>query len=279
VKGQKTDDLLRQWRDDLASWAIPEEITSAVPDSPWVLPRRQFARRAAAMRAAPSGPSFDLEWAALDPPGSVLDVGAGAGAASLPLAPRATRITAVDTDDAMLESFSDQATMAGVHAELVSGTWPDVAPVVASASVVTCHHVLYNVPDVGPFLEALTDHASRLVVVEMTAWHPLTPLNPLWYRLHGLRRPDAPRAADVVEILTAMGLSPRVEHWVRHSGGMEYDNFADLVDVTRRRLCLPLGRVGELETALLELGVEPEAPRELGSGAREIATIWWRGRG
>ena len=66
--------LAERWRSDLAAWAIPEHITAAVADSPWVLPRTVFARRADRLAATPSGPSFEREWAALDPPGSVLDV-------------------------------------------------------------------------------------------------------------------------------------------------------------------------------------------------------------
>src|SRR6516164_7664674 len=91
-------DLLGRWRADLAAWAIPEQITAAVTESPWVLPRQVFARRADRIKAAPSGPSFKRAWAALDPPGSVLDVGSGAGAACLPLLPRTTSLTAVDAD-------------------------------------------------------------------------------------------------------------------------------------------------------------------------------------
>ena len=70
-------DLLTEWRENLAAWAIPEHITAAVPDSPWVLPRQVFARRADRLRQAPAGPSYQQEWETLDPPGSVLDVGAG----------------------------------------------------------------------------------------------------------------------------------------------------------------------------------------------------------
>ena len=70
-------DLLQKWQADLAGWAIPGHITSAVTDSPWVLPRDVFARRADRLRRAPGGPSYDRERAVLDPPGSVLDVGAG----------------------------------------------------------------------------------------------------------------------------------------------------------------------------------------------------------
>ena len=64
----------------------------------------------------------------------------------------------------------------------------------AAADVVTCHNVLYNVPDLEPFLAALTGHARRQVVVELTAAHPLTSLNPLWLRFHGLQRPTGPTA-------------------------------------------------------------------------------------
>ena len=68
--GGDLPDLLDRWRADLAAWAIPERITAAVTDSPWVLPRQVFARRADRVSAAPSGPSFERAWAALDPPGS-----------------------------------------------------------------------------------------------------------------------------------------------------------------------------------------------------------------
>ena len=72
-------ELLGRWRDDLAAWAIPGHITAAVTESPWVLPREMFARRADRQQRAPSGPSYERESEALDPPGRVLDVGAGAG--------------------------------------------------------------------------------------------------------------------------------------------------------------------------------------------------------
>src|SRR5437764_12809678 len=91
--------LLNRWREDLAAWAIPDHIIAAAAESPWVLPRQVFARRADRLMREPTGPSFERAWEALDPPGSVLDVGSGAGAASLPLAPRARMVTAVDSDE------------------------------------------------------------------------------------------------------------------------------------------------------------------------------------
>ena len=187
-------ELADRWQADLAAWAIPEHITASVSESPWVLPRQVFARRADRLAGEPSGPSYEREWAALDPPGSVLDVGAGAGAACLPLLRRATAVTAVDTDPGMLELLSRRATAMGIAASQVLGRWPEVAAATQPADVVTCHHVLYNAPEPVPFVAELTSHARRRVVVETTAQHPLTTLNPFWLKFHGLGgRPPLPQ--------------------------------------------------------------------------------------
>jgi SAM-dependent methyltransferase len=265
---------LERWRADLAAWAIPEHITAAVAQSPWVLPRQVFARRADRVSATPSGPSYRQAWAALDRPGSVLDVGSGAGAASLPLLPRATSLTAVDSDPEMLEKLSERSSAAGITARTVVGRWPEIAPEAGPADVVTCHHVLYNVADVRPFVTALTANARRTVVAEITTQHPLVSLNELWLRFHGLARPVAPTAGDLIQILEAMGLRPGHETW-RRPGGRDYASFDEMVDVTRRRLCLPPERAAEVAAALAESGIDPEDPEDLGSSGRDVVTIWW----
>jgi SAM-dependent methyltransferase len=269
-------ELLSQWREDLAAWAIPDHIMAAAAESPWVLPKQVFARRADRLRLSPSGPSFEREWEALSPAGSVLDVGSGAGAACLPLAARTTGLTAVDQDEQMLGLLAERATAAGLAAELVPGSWPAVAGQVAVADLVTCHHVVYNVPDVEPFLTELTEHARRRVVLEMTTVHPLVSLNPLWLRFHGLTRPEGPAADGLLDILAAMGLKPEHTEWTRPAAA-DYRSLPELVEVTRRRLCLPPERAGEVEAALLDLGVDPELPGDLGSAGRELVTIWWEG--
>ena len=270
------EERLERWRGDLAAWAIPEHITAAVSESPWVLPRQVFARRADRVSAAPSGPSYQRAWAALDPPGSVLDVGSGAGAACLPLLPRATSLTAVDTDAEMLEKLSQRTVAAGSTVRAVLGRWPEAAAEAGAVDVVTCHHVLYNVPGVRPFVMALTVSARRTVVVEMTAQHPLVSLNALWLRFHGLYRPTSPTAENLIQILEAMGLRPAHETW-RRPGGRDYASFDEMVDVTRRRLCLPSERAAEVADALADAGTDPENPEDLGSSGRDVVSIWWDG--
>ncbi len=268
--------LLEQWRYDLAAWAIPEHITSAVAESPWVMPRQVFARRADRLAADPAGPSFEAAWEALDPAGTVLDVGSGPGTACLPLIPRSTAVTAVDVDEQMLDLLAERMAARGIKARCVPGSWPQVSPQVTAADVVTCHHVLYNVPDIGPFITALTKHARRRVVVEIATRHPLTSLSPLWLKFHGLTRPDRPTAADVLAILAAMGIKVAPRSWERPAGA-DYASFDELTDVTRRRLCLPPERAADVAAALIELGVDPADPVDLGSSGRKVLTIWWDG--
>jgi SAM-dependent methyltransferase len=269
-------ELLSRWHSDLAAWAIPDHITAGVAESPWVLPRQVFARRADRMRLTPGGASYERAWEALAPAGSVLDVGSGAGAACLPLAPRITTLTAVDTDEPMLGLLAQRAASAGMTPRVVQGRWPEVASQVSPADVVTCHHVLFNVPDLEPFVTALNGRTRRRVVIETTAIHPLVSLNPLWLRFHGLKRPERPTASDVLDILAAMGLRPGHTEWSRPAEA-DYQSMAELVDVTRRRLCLPAERASEVEAALVELGTDPGHPGDLGSSGRDVVTIWWEG--
>jgi hypothetical protein len=274
-----TDDspeLLRAWADDLAAWRIPEQIMAAVDESPWVLPAEVFSRRADRQLADPTGPSYVHAMAALPEGGSVIDVGAAGGAASLPLAPRMAWLTAIDTHEPLLDDLTRRAAPLGIELCTVHGCWPDVATGVPVADVVVCHHVIYNVAELAPFVTALTGHARRRVVVEITACHPLTALNPYWREFHDLSRPAGPTAGQVVQLLQSLGVPAKAERWTRRPAA-EYRSFTTLVDVTRRRLCLPPHRTAEVAAALRRDGISEHQPPDLGSSGEDLVTIWWPG--
>ncbi|WP_117208115.1 class I SAM-dependent methyltransferase [Allorhizocola rhizosphaerae] len=268
--------VLRAWADDLAAWRIPESILLAVDESPWVLPDEVFARRAERYIAHPEGASHRLAVQALGDGGTVLDIGAGAGAASLPLARLLTGLTAVDSHRPLLDDLRKRAAPLGVQARLVCGRWPDVAGEVEPADVVLCHHVLYNVAELEPFVAALTSHARRVVIAEITVRHPLAELNRYWKEFHGIIRPEGPTAEDAIAALRALGLDVESERWTR-TPMAEYASFETLVDVTRRRLCLPPHRAGDVAAALRRDAISEHTPPDLGSSGRELVTLWWQG--
>jgi SAM-dependent methyltransferase len=275
MDGRETGALAR-WREQLEGWAIPEEILAAAPESPWGFPVGLFRSRAHRAGSRPGTPS-NLEAARhLPPGGSVLDVGAGGGAASLPLAGEAGRLVAVDESPEMVASFLAAAEAAGVPAEGVEGRWPEVAGRVGPADVVVCHHVLYNVADLAPFAAALTGHARRRVVAELTDRHPLAGLAPLWRRFHDLERPEGPGAGDAVAALAELGLDVDRRDW-EHQDRFGFDDFDELVAFTRRRLCLPAGRDPEVAEALLEQGTHQVDGVWVSGQPRRVTTLSWPG--
>lgn len=269
-----TADPLVRWRDDLAAWAIPQHILEAAPEPPWQLPRDLFARRADAQVERPAGRSLARAAEALPDGGSVLDVGAGAGAASLPLR-AAGRLIAVDQDPDMLAALRSRAEARGVETEAIEGRWPDVATRTPAADVVTCNHVLYNVPDIGPFVQALHGHARRRVVVELTPRHPVSGLNPLWRRFHGIERPERPTWEDAAACLRTVGIEPNAERYPRPPGTAHMASFEAAVRATRIRLCLPADREPEVAAALVEGGAQPDDPETWSTGGGELVVLWW----
>jgi SAM-dependent methyltransferase len=272
MDGQATG-ALERWREQLDGWAIPAEILAAAPESPWGFPVGLFRSRAERAGSAPATPSNREAARFLPAGGTVLDVGAGGGAASLPLA---GRLVAVDEAAGMVASFLAAAGQRGVPAEAVEGRWPEVAGRVGPADVVVCHHVLYNVPDLAPFATALTGHARRRVVAELTERHPLVGLGPLWRRFHGLDRPTGPGADDAVAALGALGLEVDRQDWEQQER-FGFDDFDELVAFTRRRLCLPARRDPEVAQALLEQGTHQVDGVWVSGQPRRVTTLSWPG--
>jgi hypothetical protein len=174
-------------------------------------------------------------------------------------------LVAVDESEAMLTAFAEAATRRGTRHELITGRWPDVAAGTPDADVVVCNHVVYNVADLGPFLGALTGHARRRVVVELTDRHPLSGLAPLWKSIHGLERPDGPTSEDAFAAATELGYDVHLARFERPSL-WDHAPYEERLAFSRRRLCVGPERDEEIAAHL----------QAAGSGEpRRLVTLWW----
>ncbi len=185
----------------------------------------------------------------LGPNATVLDVGCGGGRSSLPLGNRLRRVIGVDESPEMLEQFAAAATERQIAFETVLGSWPDVAPQREQVDVAVCHHVVYNVADIAPFVRALSSSAQRGVVVELTKVHPQTPFNELWKRFWDLDRPDEPTAEVFVEVVRELGHEPDVVSTPRPARPSQLDR-SEMVAFVRQRLCLSAERDVEIREYL-----------------------------
>lgn len=249
-----------EWARSLAQWAIPNEILDQATTSPWIHPPVLFQVPDEINVSISHTRAFE----ALAPDGSVLDVGCGGGIAAFALTPPASHVIGVDHQPEMLEMFAVNAKKHEVTCEVFEGFWPDIAPEVPVADVVVCHHVVYNVSDIGPFLRALNSHARSRVVIEMPTRHPLSNMSGAWKHFWNLDRPTQPTSEDLLEVLREIGFNPRVQYWTGPlRDRIDLDQESEFM---RIRLCLPPERLQEVREYLIANSL----PRQ-----RDIATIWW----
>jgi SAM-dependent methyltransferase len=248
---------VQRWADELAAWAIAPEILAAAPESPYGFPPGLFG--------SGRGSTVTLDAVRAGLPGSVLDVGCGGGAASVPAG--ADALLAVDESPVMLERY--RAAAGATPTRAWRGRWPDVAGDVPAADVAVAANVVYNVTDLAPFLEELTAHARRRVVVELTDAHPWTSLAPLWRHFHGQDRPGGPTVGLFRQVLPELGLAASSVTWDRPDLWRDAEP-AEVLAFTRRRLCLPASRDAEIADAMARMGED---------GRRTSTTFWWPGRG
>jgi SAM-dependent methyltransferase len=244
--GTQPDTAAARWAALMAARAVPDEILAHAPASPY----RQDPERFRPAADPPETPSRRAAVAVLaaSTDRTVLDVGCGAGAASLALVGEARHVVGVDPASDMLAAFVGACLEWGMPYQGVLGSWPEALADSGTADLVLCHHVGYDTDDLAAFAAGLGAAARVGVVMELHAHHPQAWLDPFWERFHGVHRPAPPTADDALAVLTELGIEPEVERWTAGPRPVEAPDVR-AARVTRR-LCLPPERVGEVAEAL-----------------------------
>jgi SAM-dependent methyltransferase len=206
---------------------------------------------------------------------TVLDIGAGAGRHALFLAQQVAQVIAVEPSPSMRQQLeARQPNTAAARLTVLPATWPDVT--IPQCDIAICSHVLYGVPEVGPFIAAMDAAARRACFVLLGLQQPSFALAPFWERIHGESRRPLPGALECLNVLHQLGVPAQfalvpASHFI--FAGRE-----EALEDLRWRLALPEDMLDD--AALLSL-IDELLEQNSSGGIRPrsqpgyAAVLWW----
>jgi SAM-dependent methyltransferase len=166
-----------------------------------------YAPVAAQFRADPhrtDEPTLNVLRSLVQPGETWLDIGAGGGRYTLPLALVAGRMVAVEPSAGMQQVLREGMAEHGItNIDIVTSTWPMAdAP---AADVAFISHVGYDIEAIGPFLDGMERAARRRCVAVLLAKPPAAFAAPVWPAVHGEERIQLPALPEFLALLLARG--------------------------------------------------------------------------
>ena len=145
----------------------------------------------------------------LKPADTVLDIGAGTGRWSIPLAAVASQVTAVEPAVAMSDILIRNARQAGVldKIKVVNQTWE--AADAGIHDIVVCFHSMYASPDLAAFVRKMEKHARRCCYLGIRHFHIDGVIQELSTIIHGTRH-DSPNFLIAYNALSQIGIYANV---------------------------------------------------------------------
>jgi SAM-dependent methyltransferase len=249
----------------------------ALPQRP--RPEDFYAPVAEAFRADPrreTDPLFPLLLPLIDKNETWIDIGAGGGRYTLPIALRAKRVYAVEPSGGMRRVLTASAAESGIeNCEVFDERWPGETGV-PLADVAFISHVGYDIEEIGPFLDQMEEHARRLCVAVLFDHAPISDFAPLWRLVHGQERVTLPGLPEFIAVLFARGGQPELR-------GMRvpprsYPDVEAMQQAARRPLwVLPGSEADErLRRAIRRRAVAVEGGVSLSRDARYLGVVTWR---
>lgn len=188
-------------------------------------------------------PVLEVLQALARPESTWLDIGAGAGRYSLPLALRVGQVIAVEPSAGMRRALRTGLDEHGIeNVRVVAGTWPEALDVLGplpAADVALIAHVGYDIEAIGPFLDGMEAAARERCVAVLTDHSPAAVADPFWPLVHGEARVALPAMPDLLELLTARGREAEVVRVDRSTRA--FDSIEALTAFLRRQLFIAEG--------------------------------------
>jgi SAM-dependent methyltransferase len=161
---------------------------------------------AAAFKADPrrtNDPILDALRALVRPDETWLDIGAGGGRYTLPIALGAKRVVAVEPSGGMLAILREGMAEHGIaNVDIHESRWPN-RDLRVRADVSLLSMVGNDVADIGPFLDAMEAATERLCVLVNLDRPPPSAFAPAFAHVHGEERAQLPSIPEFLALLLA----------------------------------------------------------------------------
>ncbi len=135
-----------------------QELITASPHTPGSEPIKRYKAHARRGDERPD-PLLDYILHFLDSRTTVLDIGAGGGRWTIPLAGKAGTVTAVEPDNEMLKVLRKNIKIAQGNIQIIPSSWEEAE--IAPHDIAVCAHSMYSSPDLSSFVRKMEKHAPK----------------------------------------------------------------------------------------------------------------------
>lgn len=264
----------------LSDWAAlvqaDKDQVEALPDRP--RPEDFYAPVAEQFRADPKRtgePALEHLRTLAQAGDTWLDLGAGGGRYSLPLALIVRRVYAVEPSAGMRGVLTEALAQQHIeNVDVLDERWPGPSACpVADFGLIS--HVSYDIAEIGPFLTQLEGHVSGTCVALLFERPPIAEFAPLWPAVHGQERAVLPGLREFVALLFARGRAPEVKLFPTRRTAFE--TIEALHRAARRPLWVREGSVQDerLMRAVEDMVVPVEGGFALNPAPRMLGFVTW----
>jgi SAM-dependent methyltransferase len=203
-----TDILRPTFEEACAAWAARVRADREQVDRLREAPDGDFyGPVASAFKANPErsdDPVLDILTGLVEPGETWLDIGAGGGRFSLPIALKAGQVIAVEPSEGMLGVLREGMTEHGItNIDIHNTRWPSPDPIEADCSLISL--VGNDIEDIGPFIEAMEASTRRMCTFVNLEVPPASAFRGVWLDVHGEPRAVLPSLPEFLGLLLARG--------------------------------------------------------------------------
>ncbi len=220
---------------------------------------------------------LDTVLSLVEPGETWLDIGAGGGRYTLPIALKAGEVTAVDPSSGMLDVMRGGMAEHGIeNVRIINDRWPMAEPPTADVAFIA--NVGMDIEAFGAFLDAMEASARRLCVCVMGYQQATVLFDRLWPEVHGEARATLPALPDFLVLLLARGRVFEVRLSTRPA--MSYESKDDLRTFLRRQTWVNPGgeKDQKLERLIDEVVTERDGRFALSWEPVTVGIVSWEPR-